>query len=139
MKSSVCPLNPSASVCVAVSYSDNSSACLSMLSSHDNWSGLQMPTHSSMMPVAHNSTSGTNSRFVYFLFVFIASTQHITERLTNTKQMIYTGKFLNLGAGKSHASCIHLFLLQDRNRIALKSQVLRRQEIQVLLVQVGIK
>ncbi|KAE8280486.1 hypothetical protein D5F01_LYC21048 [Larimichthys crocea] len=44
-----------------ISYSDNSSACLSMLSSHDNWSGLQMPTHSSMMPVAHNSTSGTNS------------------------------------------------------------------------------
>uniref|UniRef100_A0A8D3A802 T-box transcription factor T n=2 Tax=Scophthalmus maximus TaxID=52904 RepID=A0A8D3A802_SCOMX len=42
-------------------YSDNSPACLSMLSSHDNWSGLQMPTHSSMMPMAHNSTSGTNS------------------------------------------------------------------------------
>ncbi|KAG7230120.1 hypothetical protein INR49_009840 [Caranx melampygus] len=42
-------------------YSDNSSACLPMLSSHDNWSSLQMPTHSSMMPMAHNSTSGTNS------------------------------------------------------------------------------
>ncbi|XP_053292660.1 T-box transcription factor T isoform X1 [Pleuronectes platessa] len=42
-------------------YSDNSSACLSMLSNHDNWSSLQMPSHSSMMPMAHNSTSGTNS------------------------------------------------------------------------------
>ncbi|XP_070772235.1 T-box transcription factor T [Enoplosus armatus] len=41
-------------------YSDNS-ACLSMLSSHDNWSSLQMPTHSSMMPMTHNSSSGTNS------------------------------------------------------------------------------
>uniref|UniRef100_A0A3Q3W6Y9 T-box transcription factor T n=1 Tax=Mola mola TaxID=94237 RepID=A0A3Q3W6Y9_MOLML len=39
----------------------NSSACLSMLSSHDNWSSLQIPTHSSMMPMAHNSTSGNNS------------------------------------------------------------------------------
>uniref|UniRef100_A0A8C9WU59 T-box transcription factor T n=1 Tax=Sander lucioperca TaxID=283035 RepID=A0A8C9WU59_SANLU len=38
-----------------------SESCLSMLSSHDNWSSLQMPTHSSMMPMAHNSTSGTNS------------------------------------------------------------------------------
>ncbi|XP_076599633.1 T-box transcription factor T isoform X3 [Chaetodon auriga] len=43
------------------SYSENSSGCLSMLSSHDNWSSLQMPTHSSMMPMTHNSTSGTNS------------------------------------------------------------------------------
>ncbi|XP_029377107.1 T-box transcription factor T isoform X1 [Echeneis naucrates] len=42
-------------------YSDNSSACLSMLSSHDNWSGLQMPTHSSMMPMAHNPPSATSS------------------------------------------------------------------------------
>ncbi|XP_034465309.1 T-box transcription factor T [Hippoglossus hippoglossus] len=42
-------------------YSDNSSACLSMLSNHDNWSSLQMPSHSSMMPMAHNSTSGANS------------------------------------------------------------------------------
>ncbi|XP_051233343.1 T-box transcription factor T isoform X1 [Dicentrarchus labrax] len=44
-----------------ISYSDNSAACLSMLSSHDNWSSLQMPTHPSMMPMAHNSTSGTNT------------------------------------------------------------------------------
>ncbi|XP_041645904.1 T-box transcription factor T [Cheilinus undulatus] len=44
-----------------IGYSDNSSACLSMLSSHDNWSGLQMPTHSSMMPMTHNPTAGTNS------------------------------------------------------------------------------
>ncbi|XP_003441056.1 brachyury protein isoform X2 [Oreochromis niloticus] len=43
------------------SFSDNSSTCLSMLSSHDNWSSLQMPTHSSMIPMAHNSTSGTSS------------------------------------------------------------------------------
>ncbi|MEQ2290467.1 hypothetical protein AMECASPLE_003601 [Ameca splendens] len=42
-------------------YSDNSSSCLSMLPSHDSWSSLQMPTHSSMMPMAHNSSSGANS------------------------------------------------------------------------------
>ncbi|XP_069000180.1 T-box transcription factor T isoform X3 [Embiotoca jacksoni] len=42
-------------------YSDNSSTCLSMLSSHDNWSSLQMPAHSSMIPMAHNSASGNNS------------------------------------------------------------------------------
>ncbi|KAM3862715.1 T-box transcription factor T [Diretmus argenteus] len=42
-------------------YSDNSQACLSMLSSHDNWSSLQMPSHSGMMPMAHNTASTTNS------------------------------------------------------------------------------
>ncbi|KAM9726883.1 T-box transcription factor T [Menidia menidia] len=42
-------------------YSDNSSTCLSMLTSHDNWSGLQMPAHSSMVPMPHNSASGANS------------------------------------------------------------------------------
>lgn len=62
------------SFCLVVGYSENTSACLSMLSSHDNWSSLQIPTHSSMMPMAHNSTSGTNSRFVYFLLVYIIAT-----------------------------------------------------------------
>ncbi|CAG09486.1 unnamed protein product, partial [Tetraodon nigroviridis] len=42
-----------------IGYSDNSSACL--LPSHDNWSGLHVPTHSSMMSMAHNSSSATNS------------------------------------------------------------------------------
>uniref|UniRef100_A0A7N6A6V3 T-box transcription factor T n=1 Tax=Anabas testudineus TaxID=64144 RepID=A0A7N6A6V3_ANATE len=42
------------------SYPDNSSACLSMLSTHDNWSSLQMPTHSSTA-MTHNSTAGTNT------------------------------------------------------------------------------
>ncbi|XP_029962096.1 T-box transcription factor T [Salarias fasciatus] len=42
------------------SYSE-SSPCLSMLSSHDNWSSLQMQAHSSMMPIAQNPTSATNS------------------------------------------------------------------------------
>lgn len=60
------------SVYVAVGYSENSSACLSMLSSHDNWSSLQMPTHSSMIPVTHNSPSGPNSRYVPFPFTLIA-------------------------------------------------------------------
>ncbi|XP_069463818.1 T-box transcription factor T [Ambystoma mexicanum] len=32
-------------------YTDNSSACLSMLQSHDNWSSLQMATHNSMLPI----------------------------------------------------------------------------------------
>uniref|UniRef100_A0A8C6UX31 T-box transcription factor Tb n=1 Tax=Neogobius melanostomus TaxID=47308 RepID=A0A8C6UX31_9GOBI len=41
-------------------YADNSS-CLPVLPSHDNWSGLQMPTHSSMMPMTHNSPSTGNS------------------------------------------------------------------------------
>ncbi|XP_061601057.1 T-box transcription factor T isoform X1 [Cololabis saira] len=42
-------------------YSENPSPCLSMLPSHDNWSGLQMPAHSGMMPMAHNSTSAPSS------------------------------------------------------------------------------
>ncbi|KAJ0066764.1 hypothetical protein NL108_002349 [Boleophthalmus pectinirostris] len=41
-------------------YTDNSS-CLPMLPSHDNWSSLQMPTHSPMVPMSHNSTSTANS------------------------------------------------------------------------------
>ncbi|XP_010597163.1 T-box transcription factor T isoform X3 [Loxodonta africana] len=43
------------------SYSDNSPACLSMLQSHDNWSSLGMPAHSSMLPVSHNSGPSTGS------------------------------------------------------------------------------
>ncbi|XP_051868287.1 T-box transcription factor T isoform X3 [Pristis pectinata] len=42
-------------------YSDNSSACLSMLPSHDNWSGLQVSTHTSMLPMTHNTGTATNS------------------------------------------------------------------------------
>ncbi|XP_062422659.1 T-box transcription factor T isoform X3 [Pungitius pungitius] len=44
-------------------YSDNSAACLSMLSSHDSWPSLQIPTHSSMMDMAHNSTSANSSHY----------------------------------------------------------------------------
>ncbi|XP_005993409.1 T-box transcription factor T isoform X2 [Latimeria chalumnae] len=44
------------------SYADNSSACLSMLPAHDNWSSLQVPTHTSMLPMTHStgSSSGTS-------------------------------------------------------------------------------
>ncbi|XP_072123172.1 T-box transcription factor T isoform X3 [Mobula birostris] len=42
-------------------YSDNSSACLSMLPSHDNWSSLQVSTHTSMLPMTHNTGTATNS------------------------------------------------------------------------------
>ncbi|XP_064858377.1 T-box transcription factor T [Oncorhynchus nerka] len=42
-------------------YSDMSSGCLSMLPSHDNWSSLQMSSHSTMLPVTHCSVTGTNS------------------------------------------------------------------------------
>ncbi|XP_066461511.1 T-box transcription factor T isoform X2 [Eleutherodactylus coqui] len=38
---------------------DNSSSCLSMLQSHDNWSGLQMPAHTGMLPMTH--TTGTSN------------------------------------------------------------------------------
>lgn len=62
------------SVCVAVGYSENSSACLSMLTSHDNWSSLQMPMHSGMVPVTHTSPSGPNSRYAPFLSARIALT-----------------------------------------------------------------
>ncbi|KAM9233225.1 T-box transcription factor T isoform 3-T3 [Trichechus inunguis] len=43
------------------SYSDNSSACLSMLQTHDNWSSLGMPAHTSMLPMGHNSSPSTAS------------------------------------------------------------------------------
>ncbi|KAK6329512.1 hypothetical protein J4Q44_G00014900 [Coregonus suidteri] len=42
-------------------FSDSSSGCLSMLPSHDNWSSLQMPSHSMMLPVTHCSSAGMNS------------------------------------------------------------------------------
>ncbi|XP_027699372.1 T-box transcription factor T isoform X3 [Vombatus ursinus] len=42
-------------------YSDNSSACLSMLQSHDNWSSLGMPTHTSMLPMSHNAGTSPGS------------------------------------------------------------------------------
>ncbi|CAB1338665.1 unnamed protein product [Coregonus sp. 'balchen'] len=42
-------------------YSDSSSGCLSMLPSHDNWSSLQITSHSTMLPVTHCSAAGTNS------------------------------------------------------------------------------
>ncbi|XP_063775813.1 T-box transcription factor T isoform X2 [Pseudophryne corroboree] len=40
---------------------DNSSACLSLLQSHDNWSSLQMQTHTGILPVSHSSGSSSNS------------------------------------------------------------------------------
>ncbi|KAG2467256.1 BRAC protein, partial [Polypterus senegalus] len=42
------------------SYSDNST-CLSMLPGHENWSSLQVPAHSSMLPISHNTGTSTNS------------------------------------------------------------------------------
>ncbi|XP_028324547.1 T-box transcription factor T [Gouania willdenowi] len=43
------------------SFSDLSSPSLSMLSSHDNWSSLQMSAHTSMIPATHNLSSSTSS------------------------------------------------------------------------------
>ncbi|EPY80543.1 hypothetical protein CB1_000820009 [Camelus ferus] len=42
-------------------YSDNSSACLSMLQSHDNWSSLGVPAHTSMLPMSPNAGPPTGS------------------------------------------------------------------------------
>nr|CAJ82003.1 t, brachyury homolog (mouse) [Xenopus tropicalis] len=43
---------------------DNSSACLSMLQSHDNWSTLQMPAHTGMLPMSHSAgTPPTSSQY----------------------------------------------------------------------------
>ncbi|RXM99245.1 Brachyury protein [Acipenser ruthenus] len=42
-------------------YTDNSSACLSMLQTHDNWSSLQVPTHSSMLPMSHSAGTVSSS------------------------------------------------------------------------------
>ncbi|KAM9241471.1 T-box transcription factor T isoform 4-T4 [Leptosomus discolor] len=43
------------------SYADNSSACLSMLQSHDNWSSLGVPTHTTMLPMSHSTGTATSS------------------------------------------------------------------------------
>ncbi|XP_069344639.1 T-box transcription factor T isoform X3 [Eulemur rufifrons] len=43
------------------SYSDNSSACLSMLQSHDNWPSLGVPAHTSMLPASHNAGASAGS------------------------------------------------------------------------------
>ncbi|XP_007892513.1 T-box transcription factor T [Callorhinchus milii] len=42
-------------------YPDNSSPCLSMLPSHDNWSSLQVSTHTSMLPMSHSTGTATSS------------------------------------------------------------------------------
>ncbi|KAM3851206.1 T-box transcription factor T [Vipera latastei] len=42
-------------------YGDSSSACLSMLQSHDNWSSLGVPTPTSMLPMNHSSGPPTSS------------------------------------------------------------------------------
>ncbi|XP_076191643.1 T-box transcription factor T isoform X4 [Aptenodytes patagonicus] len=42
-------------------YADNSSACLSMLQSHDNWSSLGVPTHTTMLPMSHSTGTATSS------------------------------------------------------------------------------
>ncbi|XP_006152323.1 T-box transcription factor T isoform X2 [Tupaia chinensis] len=42
-------------------YSDSSSACLSMLQTHDNWSNLSMPAHSSVLPVSHTASPPAGS------------------------------------------------------------------------------
>uniref|UniRef100_A0A8C7EBU0 T-box transcription factor T n=1 Tax=Nothoprocta perdicaria TaxID=30464 RepID=A0A8C7EBU0_NOTPE len=42
-------------------YADNSSACLSMLQSHDNWSSLGVPAHTAMLPMTHSSGTATSS------------------------------------------------------------------------------
>ncbi|XP_075720445.1 T-box transcription factor T-like isoform X3 [Rhinoderma darwinii] len=43
---------------------DNSSSCLSVLQSHDNWSSLQMPTHTGMLPMTHTTgTSNASSQY----------------------------------------------------------------------------
>ncbi|KAM9317448.1 T-box transcription factor T-like [Gastrophryne carolinensis] len=40
---------------------DNSSPCLSMLQPHDNWSSLQMPSHTGMLQMTHSTGSSGNS------------------------------------------------------------------------------
>ncbi|XP_015283496.1 PREDICTED: brachyury protein [Gekko japonicus] len=42
-------------------YGDSSSACLSMLQSHDNWSTLGVPSPTSMLPMSHSSGPPTSS------------------------------------------------------------------------------
>ncbi|XP_054843449.1 T-box transcription factor T isoform X3 [Eublepharis macularius] len=43
------------------SYGDNSSACLSVLQSHDNWSTLGVPPPTSMLPMSHSTGPPTSS------------------------------------------------------------------------------
>ncbi|XP_060129256.1 T-box transcription factor T [Zootoca vivipara] len=42
-------------------YGDSSSACLSMLQSHDNWSSLGVPPPTSMLPMSHSTGPPTSS------------------------------------------------------------------------------
>lgn len=50
-------------LCVfSAAYADNSSACLSMLQSHDNWSSLGVTTHTAMLPMGHSTGTATSSR-----------------------------------------------------------------------------
>ncbi|XP_061482359.1 T-box transcription factor T isoform X3 [Rhineura floridana] len=42
-------------------YGDSSSACLSVLQSHDNWSSLSVPPPASMLPMSHSTGPPTSS------------------------------------------------------------------------------
>ncbi|XP_053317365.1 T-box transcription factor T [Spea bombifrons] len=42
---------------------DNSSACLPILQSHDNWSNLQIPTHTGMLQMTHNMSQSNSSQY----------------------------------------------------------------------------
>ncbi|XP_017318715.1 T-box transcription factor T [Ictalurus punctatus] len=42
-------------------YSENTSACLSMLPAHENWPSQQMSSHSSMVPMGQHSPPNSNS------------------------------------------------------------------------------
>ncbi len=53
--------------CLYCSCYSDSSTCLSMLSSHDNWSSLQMSSHSSVLPMSHSSPPNSNSRWDHTL------------------------------------------------------------------------
>ncbi|XP_042545643.1 T-box transcription factor T isoform X1 [Dipodomys spectabilis] len=44
-------------------YPDNSSACLSMLQPHDNWSSLGVSPHASMLPMSHSSSPSSSSQY----------------------------------------------------------------------------
>ncbi|XP_075194332.1 T-box transcription factor T isoform X1 [Anomaloglossus baeobatrachus] len=56
--------NPYSQRNISPTTQDNPSSCLSMLQSHDNWSSLQMPAPTGMLPMTHTAgTSSANSQY----------------------------------------------------------------------------
>uniref|UniRef100_A0A3P9H009 T-box transcription factor T n=1 Tax=Oryzias latipes TaxID=8090 RepID=A0A3P9H009_ORYLA len=84
-------------------YSENASSCLPMLSSHENWSSLQMPAHSGT--IAHSSPSGAGSS--QYTSLWSVSTPPLTSVPQNGGLNGCFGSQFLRGSSSHYAGLVH--------------------------------